>query len=105
LGWFFFGLPPTKLHRNFANEPSRFDHGQIGLGVADAGVDLALVADDAGVLEQLLELGRAVARDLGGIEIVVNLAVVLALAQHRDPRRGPPGSPRASGARTAPGRP
>ena len=22
-GRFFFGLPPTKLHRNFANEPSR----------------------------------------------------------------------------------
>src|SRR6186997_1010025 len=45
------------------------------------------MADDAGVLKQLLELGRGVARDLRGIEIIINLAIVLALAQHRDPRQ------------------
>src|ERR1700747_3196061 len=58
---------------------------EVSRGVADAGVDLALVADDAGIGQQLLQFGRRVARDLLRIEAVIDLAIVLALAQHGDP--------------------
>src|SRR5262249_21971812 len=62
------------------------DQRKVSLGVADARLDLALVADDAGIRQELLELGRGIARDLLRVEAAVDLAVVLALAQHRDPR-------------------
>ena len=59
--------------------------GQIGAGVGDGGFDLAPVADDAGIGEQLRDLRVAVARDLGRVEPVERRAEGLALAQDGDP--------------------
>src|SRR6185312_12067077 len=50
-------------------------------------LDLGTVAHDAGVAHQLLEFGRAIARDLLRLEIVEGFAEVVALAQDGDPRQ------------------
>ena len=54
---------------------------------SDRAFDLHAVAHDAGVLHQLLDLLRRVARDLLRLEIVEGAAEIVALAQDRDPRQ------------------
>src|SRR5262249_10967099 len=78
-------LAADEAPQELRERPFALDQREIGLGVADARFDLALVPDDAGIGQKLLQLDRRVARDLPWIEVVVDLAVVIALAQHRDP--------------------
>src|SRR5207245_10015678 len=47
------------------------DQREVGLGVADARLDLALVPDDAGIGQELSELGRRVTRDLRRLKAVI----------------------------------
>ena len=55
------------------------------LGILDRGLDLEPVADDPGIGEQASPLPRAVARDLGDLEVVVGAAERLALLQDGEP--------------------
>ena len=56
-------------------------HGQKGLGVADRRGDFQPVPNDAFILQQLLLSGLAVFRDLGRVETVVRLSVMVPLFQ------------------------
>src|SRR5258708_37928439 len=78
-------LAGAEAPQELGDRAVALDQREEGLGVADAGVDLALVADDAGIGQQLPQFSRRVARDLLRIEAVIVLAVMLALLQHRDP--------------------
>ncbi len=72
---------PEERHRVFQRQPS--------LGVAARGLELETVADDAGVLHQVLDFGIAHLRQPLYVEVVQHLAVMRAFAQHGDP--GQPG--------------
>ncbi len=60
-----------------------------GLGVVDRRLDLAAVADDAGVLQEPVDVALAEARDRLDVEVREGGPEVLALAQDREP--GQPG--------------
>src|SRR5262245_24214287 len=62
---------------------------EIGARGEDRALDLHAVAHDAGILHQLLDLFRRVARDFRRLEAVEGAAEILALAQDGDP--GEPG--------------
>src|SRR5262249_44219637 len=62
---------------------------EIGARGEDRALDLHAVAHDAGILHQLLDLSRRVARDFRGLEGVEGAPEILALAQDGDP--GQPG--------------
>jgi hypothetical protein len=72
--------PSLKPHREVGD-------GEIGLGVADAGLDLQPVADDAGIGHQPLAFGRRVARHHLRIEAIEGPPEIVALAQDGDPRQ------------------
>src|SRR5437868_7997611 len=61
-------------------------HAQERLRVLHRAFDLEPVADDAGILQQLLDPGLSEARDLGRIEVRERTTVVLALGEDRGPR-------------------
>src|ERR1044071_6669214 len=60
-------------------------NGKVALGVVDRAPGLGAVADDAGVLEKLLNLRLVVGRDNGRIEVVEGAPVTLAPAEDGDP--------------------
>src|SRR6266481_5940746 len=62
---------------------------EIGARGEDRALDLQPVAHDAGILHQLLDLFRRVARDFRGLEAVEGAAEIVAFAQDGDP--GQPG--------------
>ena len=59
--------------------------GKKSLRRGDRGFDLGAIADDAFILHQGGELGRFVARNLAGIEMVEGFAETFAPPQDRDP--------------------
>ena len=67
------------------DEPYRILQLQPGTRVAARRLELAPVADDAGILHALFDLGIAHARQALGIEAEQHLPVALALAQYGDP--------------------
>jgi hypothetical protein len=77
-------FPLDKAPEELA-EAVRSIHLQHGTGVGDRGLDLAAMADDAGICEQACDLLRSVTGDGAGIEIIERGTEVLALAQDRDP--------------------
>jgi len=56
-------------------------------GIVDGGVDLPAVADDAGVAEQAVDVGRPEPGDDPGVEVGEGAPEVVALAQDRQPRQ------------------
>ena len=69
------------------DEAALVAQGDGGPGVGDGRLDLAAVADDAGVAEQPLDVGVGVGRDDVGVEVGEGGAEVRALAQDRRPRQ------------------
>ena len=68
-------------------QPDRIVQAQPSLGVLPRSLELEAVADDAGVLHQLLDLIIAQHRQTLRIEAKQHLAIALTFFQHRDPRQ------------------
>ena len=62
-----------------------FLHRQERARIGDGGRDFQAIAHDAGVPEQPPDVARAKARHARGVEVRERLAVILALAQNRNP--------------------
>src|SRR5271166_5778674 len=75
-GWQLLRISPLVFLRFASHElpdvgvetPELFLDSQESLGILNRRRDLQTIADDAGIVEQLLGFSRAVARHLGGIE-------------------------------------
>ena len=88
-GWQLLRISPLVFLRFASHElpdvgveaPELFLDGQERFSILNRRRDLQTIADDAGIIEQLLGFFRAVARHLGGVESIEGFPVVLPLSQ------------------------
>src|SRR5262249_47001258 len=79
-------LSADELPLVFRKAAELFLHGQEGAGVLHGRLDFQSIADDALVLQELLNTTRVVACDALRIEFVERRAIRVAFAQDGDPR-------------------
>ena len=82
---FWRGSPSTKSQTRSARSPPLLPQGEHGPGVADGGLHLEPVADDAGVGQEPRDVPRVEAGDLFRIEPREGPPIAFALAQDGEP--------------------
>ena len=79
-------LPLHEGPEIFVETPPLLLHSEEGFSIRDRGLNFQSIADDLLILNQSLDLARAEARHLLGIEVGKGFGKTLALVEHDSPR-------------------